>query len=109
VILYDKDITEKPKGVIKMREYKTTVYHMSGMVIVTQTKRKPTYEVLRKAVGGLIQYVPIRKVGKEIIVNEEGIIYGLPENPHQPSAAMGTEWEGYTFLGNIIQIETVKI
>lgn len=90
------------------RKYKITVYYVEGPVVERIESKKPEYAELRAWVGGLIQYVPLRKMGKELIVNEEGLIIGLPRNPHKPTATIGTIWEGEPFVGNIVQIETIK-
>lgn len=45
--------------------------------------RKLTYEQMRDAVGGLIEYVHFVHNGKRrhMLVNEEGLIHGMPYNP----------------------------
>lgn len=45
--------------------------------------RKLTYEQMRDAVGGLIEYVHFKHNGKQrhMLVNEEGLIHGMPYNP----------------------------
>ena len=45
--------------------------------------RKLTYEQMRDAVGGLIEYVHFVHKGKKrhMLVNEEGLIHGMPYNP----------------------------
>lgn len=90
------------------RRYKITVYYADGREFSKIEDKKPEYAELRAWVGGLIQYVPLRKMGKEMIVNEEGLIIGLPRNPHQPPVTIGTVWENEVFVGNIVTIETVK-
>ncbi len=88
--------------------YRIMFYHTSGMIEEKLEKKKPTYEQMRDFVGGLIQYVPIRKRGKEIIVNEEGYCLQLPLNPLQTPLVQGTGWELTPFAGNFLTIEKVK-
>lgn len=40
-----------------------------------------TLEEIQAYVGGLVEYVPTDRQGIVLIVNEEGLIHGLPLNP----------------------------
>lgn len=82
---------------------------MKGIVITTtnevrvQEFSKPTYKSLEDAVGGYFEVVrPVRlKRPYCMVVNEEGMILGLPINSFG-SFLYGTDYHGNVILGDIV-------
>ena len=66
---------------------------------IPQTKvisdKKPTLEEMQEFVGGYIQVVKGID-GSQIIVNEEGKIYGLPTNVVATTFYLGEDWDDDT-------------
>lgn len=58
--------------------------------------RKLTYEQMRDAVGGLIEYVHFKHNGKQrhMLVNKEGLIHGMPYNPLASKLVASAGYEG---------------
>ena len=58
--------------------------------------RKLSYEQMREAVGGLIEYVHFVHNGKQrhMLVNEEGLIHGMPYNPLASKLVAPAGYEG---------------
>lgn len=85
---------------------------MKGIVITTtnevrvQEFSKPTYKSLEDAVGGYFEVVrPVRlKRPYCMVVNEEGMILGLPINSFG-SFLYGTDYHGNPILGDIVLLK----
>ena len=61
-----------------------------------------SYNIIKEAVGGYIQVVPLEKANVDLWVNEEGKLNNLPQNPIGTS--LWVDEYGYTdtIVGNII-------
>ena len=60
------------------------IHRINGDVERHEVMGQATLEQLQKWVGGLIEYAYAEQLNKRVIVNEEGLIEGLPVNPHFP-------------------------
>ena len=58
--------------------------------------RRLTYEQMRDAVEGMIEYVHFKRNGKQrhMLVNEEGLIHGMPYNPLASKLVAPAGYEG---------------
>lgn len=79
-----------------------TIFKTDGTSKIVVLPDKNTLDYLQSVVGGLIECVNIN--GNDLIVNEEGLINGLPYNPYSELITKGTPWEGQYFFGDIILI-----
>ena len=63
--------------------YKLWVIHPDGEQYTHEMEKSPSLEWLQKQVGGYIEHVTGKMDGKQVdmIVNEEGLLLHLPENP----------------------------
>jgi hypothetical protein len=61
---------------------KMTIYRHGGTTVVQDNTDKPTLEAMQKMVGGYIQFAPMPKghKGMLIVVNEDGLGLKLPYN-----------------------------
>ena len=82
---------------------------MKGIVITTaddvsvQDFTPPLYESLGRAVGGYIEIVRPQGLNRPycMVVNEEGLIHGLPLN-RAGSLLYGTQFHGSPIVGDIV-------
>ena len=68
---------------------------MTTTVTIT-TGKAPTLEELQRLVGGYIEVIELRD-GRQLIVNEEGLLLGLPFNP-TATAINATIGNGQAYL-----------
>ena len=99
------------------KEINATLYKTDGssepLVLTPQTR----LDTLQKLVGGLIEVVFIVPYsdeikgdfsnGKDLVINEEGLILDLPCNPWSSFVGKGSIWRDQVFRGDIILIEGV--
>ncbi len=82
---------------------------MKGVVITTDNQvsvkefSRPLYKAVKEILGGYMEHVRPRglKAPYCFLCNEEGLIYGLPENAYG-SFLYGKQYHGSPIVGNII-------
>lgn len=84
---------------------KATLYKVDGSKEPLTLTKKTRLETLQKLVGGYIEVININ--GKDLILNEEGIILELPMNPWSQYLTFKTVWEGQWFCGDLVLIDGV--
>ena len=94
-----------------MEKIKATLYKTDGskepLVLSPRTRLK----TLQKLVGGLIEVIHIidhKKAeegdftsGKDLVINEEGLLLDLPVNPWSRNLGFNSLWEDELFRGDI--------
>lgn len=89
--------------------YKGTIFKTDGTSEQFSIHEDGSLEKLQEMVGGLIQIVPLKwKSGKrmmfDLLVNEEGLLFDLPKNSHSDFINHGTNFEGHTYVGNLVMV-----
>lgn len=84
---------------------KATLYKVDGSKEPLTLTKKNRLETLQKLVGGYIEVININ--GKDLILNEEGLLLDLPLNPWSQYLTFKTVWEGQWFSGDIVLIDGV--
>ena len=86
----------------KMAIGKAVTIGVNGERTTDEFEIGKSYELLREAVGGLIDVVELRGKGVDMWVNDEGLILGLEQNPY--GTALYDEEFGtpQPIVGNII-------
>ena len=71
---------------------------------------KFTLEEMQAAVGGLIEIVPSSREGFVLVVNEDGLGLGLPENPTgRQLLDPRYRWPGVPVVGNVLLVPNSMI
>lgn len=76
-------------------------------------KQNGNLEYLQKLVGGYIDIVFIRSIfeeernsgGFDIVINDEGLILDLPQNPWSHLITLGSRWQNTIFYGDIVMVD----
>ena len=98
----------RTKGKTKM---KGTIYRTDGTKEEVTIPEKDRLDYLQGIVGGLIEVVNITTFddeesdGKDLILNEEGLLLDLPPNPWSQLIGFNSIWEAQTFFGDLILID----
>ncbi len=97
-----------------MKKIKGMLYKTDGSREPFICDKKESLDKLQEAVGGIIEVVYLLNNldeedknfgnGKDLIINEEGLLLDLPINPFSPYVTFETRWEGEYFRGNILLI-----
>ena len=98
-----------------MKEIKATLYKIDGTKEPLILNDKSNLETLQKLVGGLIEVIFIVPLldqlrgnfdnGKDLVINEEGLLLDLPINPWSQIVGFNSIWEDTEFRGDIILVE----
>lgn len=90
---------------------KGTIYRTDGTKEEVTIPEKDRLDYLQGIVGGLIEVVNITTFddeesdGKDLILNEEGLLLDLPPNPWSQLIGFNSIWEAQTFFGDLILID----
>lgn len=85
-------------------KYQYKYYKTDGSTEVIKRNKLLSLEEMQELVGGYIEQLALKN-GNVIMVNEEGFLKALPNNPHftQDDVYASLEHTGGYLLGNIIE------
>lgn len=99
----------------KQPTYKATVYRVDGTKEEIEIDKKKSLETLQRIVDGLIEVVYIVPLldqlrgnfenGKDLVINEEGLLLDLPVNPWSQEVGLNSIWEAQEFRGDIVLVD----
>lgn len=80
------------------------IYNTDGSYLRIPRDKKPTLQEMQSVVGGYIECLKVTHEGhtRTMVVNEEGLILGFPDNPE------ASEIAGRPIVGNAIVLEGWK-
>lgn len=88
-----------------------THYKTNGTKETVRLNKKTRLDQLQKLVGGFVEVIYLIKSGeeylnngKDLVLNEEGLLFDLPVNPWSAKIAQGTIWEHEEFRGDLVLI-----
>jgi len=98
-----------------MKEIHATLYKVDGSFEPLVLTPKTRLKTLQKLVGGYIEIIHIINLvdslkgnelaGKDLVINEEGLILDLPINSWSYHVTKNSVWQNTMFRGDIILIE----
>lgn len=100
---------------MKAETYNATVYKVDGSKERITIEESTSLDTLQKIVGGLIEVIYIVPLidelkgdfskGKDLIINEEGLLLDLPVNPWSQLVGLNSRWENEIFRGDIVLVD----
>ena len=98
-----------------MKTIKATLYKTDGSKEPLLLTSKTRLKTLQRLVGGYIEVIYIVSFldqlrgkfdgGKDLVINDEGLLLDLPVNPWSQLVALNSIYEDHDFRGDIILID----